>query len=438
MDTQMLIGSRFEAGTETEEQVLDPRTGALIKAIPEASQAQIDAAVSAADTAFATWSRTTPAQRSGYLLRIAQAIEDDAEAFAALEALNCGKPINAVRNDEIPAIVDCWRFFAGAVRNMHSTVAGEYLPGHTSMIRRDPIGIVASIAPWNYPLMMMAWKLAPAIAGGNTVVFKPSEQTPLTALKLAKVMADILPEGVVNDRWAHAKFATKLLRRKTVRRVADYLARRYIDKHPEAVNGVVPQAVPHSDFRTPEYTTFKTIQKRKWEATRGMSHSFGFNRNDREEDYAPGETLLADFIDAVAKGGNLLLNVGPRGSDAQIPAAQLARLKLFGAWLAENGHAIYGTRPWQGRGDTPEAETACGLPVRFTQSGDTVHLIVLGKPEGNRLVIRNLALSGSARVSDGAPVTLETDGPDLVLNFGKPLDGRFAPVISIETGIIAR
>ena len=97
-----------------------------------------------------------------------------------------------------PAIVDCWRFFAGAVRNMHGAVAGEYLPGHTSMIRRDPIGIVGSIAPWNYPLMMMAWKLAPALAGGNTVVFKPSEQTPLTALKLAKVIADILPEGVVN------------------------------------------------------------------------------------------------------------------------------------------------------------------------------------------------------------------------------------------------
>ncbi|MGV3491136.1 MAG: gamma-aminobutyraldehyde dehydrogenase, partial [Devosia sp.] len=198
MNTEMLIGSRFEAGTETAEQVLDPRTGGLIKAIPEASEAQIDAAVSAAEKAFAGWSRTTPGQRSNYLLRIAQAIEDDADAFAALEALNCGKPINAVKNDEIPAIVDCYRFFAGAVRNMHGAIAGEYLPGHTSMIRRDPIGIVASIAPWNYPLMMMAWKLAPAIAGGNTVVFKPSEQTPLTALKLAKVMADILPEGVVN------------------------------------------------------------------------------------------------------------------------------------------------------------------------------------------------------------------------------------------------
>jgi aminobutyraldehyde dehydrogenase len=198
MDTQMLIGSRFEAGTETAEQVLNPRTGALIEGIPEASQAQIDAAVAAAEAAFKTWSRTTPGQRSGYLLRIAQAIEDDAAGFAALEALNCGKPINAVLNDEIPAIVDCWRFFAGAVRNMQGSIAGEYLPGHTSMIRRDPIGIVGSIAPWNYPLMMMAWKLAPAIAGGNCVVFKPSEQTPLTALKLAKVFAGILPEGVVN------------------------------------------------------------------------------------------------------------------------------------------------------------------------------------------------------------------------------------------------
>ena len=198
MDTQMLIGAHFEAGSETEEHVLNPRTGELIEAIPEASTVQIDAAVAAAEAAFLTWSRMTPNQRSGYLLRIAAAIEADAEAFAALEALNCGKPINAVLNDEIPAIVDCWRFFAGAVRSMSATVAGEYLPGHTSMVRRDPIGIVGSIAPWNYPLMMMAWKLAPAIAGGNTVVFKPSEQTPLTALKMARLLASILPEGVVN------------------------------------------------------------------------------------------------------------------------------------------------------------------------------------------------------------------------------------------------
>jgi len=198
MDTAMLIGSHFEAGTETEEKILNPKTGELILGLPEASAGQIDAAVDAAEKAFKTWSRTTPAQRSGYLLKIAAAIEAEAAGFAALEALNCGKPINAVLNDEIPAIVDCWRFFAGAVRAMPGQVAGEYLPGHTSMIRRDPIGIVGSIAPWNYPLMMMAWKLAPAIAGGNTVVFKPSAQTPLTALKLARLMADILPEGVIN------------------------------------------------------------------------------------------------------------------------------------------------------------------------------------------------------------------------------------------------
>jgi aminobutyraldehyde dehydrogenase len=198
MDTELLIGSTFEAGTENEEQILNPKTGETVASIPEASGSQIDRAVEAAEAAFTTWSETTPAQRSGYLLKIADAIEREAQAFAALEALNCGKPINAVLNDEIPAIVDCYRFFAGAIRTQHGPVAAEYLPGFTSMIRRDPVGIIGSIAPWNYPLMMAAWKLAPALAGGNTVVFKPSEQTPLTALKLAKVMADILPEGVFN------------------------------------------------------------------------------------------------------------------------------------------------------------------------------------------------------------------------------------------------
>jgi aminobutyraldehyde dehydrogenase len=198
MQTEMLIGSKFEKGTEIEEAILNPKTGETILGLPEASHGQIEAAVAAAEKAFSTWSRTTPGQRSGYLLRIADRIEAEAAEFAALESLNCGKPINAVLNDEIPAIVDCYRFFAGAVRSMPAVVSGEYIPGHTSMVRRDPVGIVASIAPWNYPLMMMAWKLAPAIAGGNTVVFKPSEQTPLTALKFARVLADVLPEGVVN------------------------------------------------------------------------------------------------------------------------------------------------------------------------------------------------------------------------------------------------
>jgi aminobutyraldehyde dehydrogenase len=198
MQTEMLIGGRFARGEDAPEAILNPRTGAAIAEVPEASEAQVGEAVHAAAGAFDAWSRTTPAERSAALLRIADRIEAEADAFAALEALNCGKPINAMKADEIPAIADCWRFFAGAVRCQWGALAGEYLAGHTSMIRRDPVGVVASVAPWNYPLMMMAWKLAPAVGGGNTVVFKPSEMTPLTALKLGEVLADELPAGVVN------------------------------------------------------------------------------------------------------------------------------------------------------------------------------------------------------------------------------------------------
>jgi aminobutyraldehyde dehydrogenase len=198
MDTQLRIGGKFENGKGAGEKVHNPRTGKLIVEVPEASSEQVDNAVFAADAAFDQWSRTTPAERSGLLLKLADKIEGDAEAYADLEALNCGKPRHLVLNDEIPGVVDCFRFFAGAVRTMHGPVAGEYLAGFTSMIRRDPVGVVAQVAPWNYPLMMAAWKLAPALAAGNTVVLKPSEQTPLTALKLAQHIAEIFPEGVCN------------------------------------------------------------------------------------------------------------------------------------------------------------------------------------------------------------------------------------------------
>ncbi len=198
LDTEMLIGSNFVTGDAASESVINPKTEETIIDLADASSAQVDAAVDAASGAFEAWSRTTPAERSALLLKLADAIERDAEAFAVLEALNCGKPRIRVLEDEMPGVVDCFRFFAGAVRNMHGPAAGEYMAGFTSMIRRDPIGVVGSIAPWNYPLMMAAWKLAPALAGGNTVVIKPSEQTPLTTLKLARTIADIFPEGVVN------------------------------------------------------------------------------------------------------------------------------------------------------------------------------------------------------------------------------------------------
>jgi aminobutyraldehyde dehydrogenase len=198
MQTRMLIGGEFVAGEGATEDVLNPATGEAIVSIAEPSSAQIDAAVEAAAGAFPTWSRTTPAERAALLLKLADKLEAEAEAFAKLESKNCGKPPARALADELPAIIDCFRFFAGAARCLPGSAAGEYLKGFTSMVRRDPIGVVASIAPWNYPLMMAAWKLAPALAAGNAVVLKPSEQTPLTTLELAKHLAAIFPAGVVN------------------------------------------------------------------------------------------------------------------------------------------------------------------------------------------------------------------------------------------------
>lgn len=199
----MLIGGRFEAGGGAALPVLNPRTGAKTIDLAEADDGQVERAVGEAARAFDGFARLAPGERSGMLLRLADRIETEAEAFARLEALNCGKPYPAVLRDEIPAIVDCFRFFAGAARCLPGSAAGEYLPGHTSMIRRDPIGPVAQIAPWNYPLMMAAWKIAPALAAGNTIVIKPSELTPLTALKLAEFAAEIFPEGVLNVIIGH-------------------------------------------------------------------------------------------------------------------------------------------------------------------------------------------------------------------------------------------
>lgn len=198
MQTKLLINGQLVAGEGAVQPVLNPSLGTTLVEIAEASPAQVDAAVQAADAAFADWSQTTPGQRSALLLQVADAIDAHAETLARLESQNCGKPYAAALGDELPAVADVFRFFAGAVRCMPGSAAGEYLPGHTSMIRRDPVGVVASIAPWNYPLMMAAWKLAPALAAGNCVVLKPSEQTPLTALKLAELIAPIFPAGVVN------------------------------------------------------------------------------------------------------------------------------------------------------------------------------------------------------------------------------------------------
>jgi alpha-L-fucosidase len=201
-----------------------------------------------------------------------------------------------------------------------------------------------------------------------------------------------------------------------------------MQRDPAAYDGIIPALVPHSDFRTPEYARFPEIEAKKWEATRGMSHSFGFNRNDTEADYASVETLLGDFIDGVSKNGNLLLNVGPQANGA-IPEAQAARLKAFGTWLRANGAAIYGTRPWV----RAEGFTEDGLPVRFTSAAGRLNLIVLGQPRAERLRILGLAATGEAMLlADHSPVTMTQDGRDLVLTFAHPLSGSFGPAVSIK------
>jgi aminobutyraldehyde dehydrogenase len=198
MRTQLLIDGQLLKGEGPAEIILDAARGNAIAQVPEASIAQLEAAVAAAERAFDGWAQTSPRDRAAALLKLADRIEAEGQAFAQLESSNTGKPLNAVVNDEIPTIADVFRYFAGAARAQHGLAAGEYTAGFTSMIRRDPVGVVGSIAPWNYPLMMAAWKLAPAIAAGNTVVLKPSEQTPLTALHLAPILAEIFPPGVVN------------------------------------------------------------------------------------------------------------------------------------------------------------------------------------------------------------------------------------------------
>nr|WP_314877194.1 gamma-aminobutyraldehyde dehydrogenase [uncultured Pseudomonas sp.] len=221
MHTQMLINGQLVAGEGPTWTVLDPAAGTALAQISEASEAQVDCAVRAADSAFASWSQTSPKDRSLALLALADAIEQHGEELAGLESQNCGKPLAAALNDEIPAIVDVFRYFAGAARCLGGSAAGEYLPGHTSMVRRDPLGVVASIAPWNYPLMMLAWKIAPALAAGNTVVLKPSELTPLTALRLAELAREIFPAGVLNILFGRgATVGTPLVTHPRVRMVS--------------------------------------------------------------------------------------------------------------------------------------------------------------------------------------------------------------------------
>ncbi len=195
---QQFIGGEFvdSASGETLD-VENPANGQVIAKVPASADEDVNRAVEAADKAFQSWKQTTPQDRSLILLKIADALDANADELGRLESANAGKPV-AAAIDEIAVCADLFRFFAGAARVMDGLAANEFVAGHTSIIRRDPIGVVASIAPWNYPLYMASWKLGPALATGNTVVLKPSIRTPLTALRFAEILGEHLPGGVVN------------------------------------------------------------------------------------------------------------------------------------------------------------------------------------------------------------------------------------------------
>ena len=196
--SNFINGQSVESKSGESTSLVNPSTGLAFATAPKSNAADIDAAFSAASDARAGWRDSTPSQRQRALLKIADAIESRQDEIIEIECMNTGKPISLTKSEEIPPMVDQIRFFAGAARNLEGKSAGEYMPGMTSMIRREPIGVIGQVTPWNYPMMMAVWKWAPAIAAGNTVVLKPSDTTPASTVWMAQVMSEFLPAGVFN------------------------------------------------------------------------------------------------------------------------------------------------------------------------------------------------------------------------------------------------
>jgi 1-pyrroline dehydrogenase len=190
-------GEQVDAAEGGTMEVLNPATGETIAEVPRGTEADVDRAVEAAKNALPEWLETTPGERAEMMLKLADALEEHADELAEVESRNVGKPLGYAK-DEIPVSADNIRFFAGAARCLEGRATGEYMRGYTSMLRREPVGIVGQIAPWNYPLMMAVWKIGPALAAGNVIVLKPSEQTPLTTLMMGEYISEIFPAGVVN------------------------------------------------------------------------------------------------------------------------------------------------------------------------------------------------------------------------------------------------
>jgi betaine-aldehyde dehydrogenase len=202
--SEQLVLRNFVGGEFTEpaegrrSDLVDPSSGEVFGSAPVSSAEDVDRAYRTAADAFETWRDATPSDRQRALLKLADLVEEHADELVALESRNTGKPLGLTASEEIPPMVDQIRFFAGAARTLEGKAAAEYMAGHTSWVRREPIGVVGQVTPWNYPMMMAVWKIAPALAAGNTVVLKPSDTTPATTVRLAELAAEVLPPGVLN------------------------------------------------------------------------------------------------------------------------------------------------------------------------------------------------------------------------------------------------
>jgi alpha-L-fucosidase len=301
-----------------------------------------------------------------------------------------------------------WSFNPAPVRNLLEFIAsmpkGAY-PAYAEAQVRELIETIRPDVLWND----IAW--------------------PTSERALWRLFADYyaaVPDGLVNDRWLCEGRLVRALRIRPVRALANRALARQVRR---PGHDLTPPPPPHYDTRTPEYSVFAATKRYAWESVRGMDKSFGYNRNSRPEDFIGREALIHSLVDIAAKNGNLLLNVGPRGEDAQIPDVQLERLGWLGDWLGRNGEALHGTRPWR----RPEGETAEGIPLRFTARGDTLYAIALGTPPGATLTLKNVTLTDGGLVTllGGPPLRATRVGDDLRVELGARLDPAPAHALRI-------
>src|SRR5215472_14782448 len=314
---------------------------------------------------------------------------------------------------------------ADAVRGRGLKFGVYYSGGIDWTFNREPLrtlgDFIGSAPGGDYPAYAEA-QTRELIARYRPSVLWNDISWPASQPRMLRLFADYynaISDGVLNDRWMPSSLGSRLLRLGFMRRRVDSRLKARM-RTSERGGGVVPPLPPHCDFRTPEYTSFKDISVKKWEATRGLSHSFGYNRRDTDADYESVENLVHSFIDTVAKNGNLLLNVGPRGEDAQIPAEQISRLEGFGAWLHVNGEAVYGTRPWT----RAEGKTDGGIPLRFTTKPGTLYAHLMGEPKTNEFVIEGTDVPRprhAALVATGEPLAFARREQGLLIGLASAL-----------------